>query len=163
MSKTKSKVQRTISGRNIQGDERTYTFDLMNAKEGTRIFHEYVSVIVQLLPDGASLSNLGDGLELDIKQLIADLEVMLPFEKLEKLAASLLGGGSVEIDGKLFDIDPDGFGEYALGDPIEVYTAILYAFKANYPKYIDPLFESLEANQGDPDSDTQTPTKKAQK
>ncbi len=147
--------KKKVKGHNLSGDKRTYIFNLINAKDGTRIFHEYVSVIVQLLPEDANLSSLGDGLAIDIKQIVADLETMLPFEKLENLAQTLLGGGSVEIDGKLFEIDADGFGDYALGDPLEVYTAILYAFKANFPKYIDPLFESLDESQGDHDLVTQ--------
>jgi len=155
--------QKKVKGKNISGEDRTYTFKLINAKDGTRIFHEYISVIVQLLPDGVDLSNIGDGLTIDLKQIIADLGELLPFSKLEVLAKALLGGGSIEIDGKLLEIDAEGFGAYALGDPLEVYTAILYAFKANYPKYIDPLFESLEESQGEDDSNTEDQTKKPPK
>ena len=144
--------KKTVSGKSLSGEERHYTFNLINAKQGTRIFHEYVSVIIQLIPESADFG----GLNIDtLKQIVAELNEFLPFDKLELLAALLLGGGSVGKSDRVYEIDADGFGDYADGDPLEVYTALLYALKLNFPKYINPLFQALE-EQGEEDDSTQS-------
>ena len=150
-----------VKGKSLLGKEKTYSFNLINAKDGTRIFHQYVPELVQLLPDGVDLSKLGEGIDLklnlDIKSIVESIVDFLPFDKLEELAKTMLGGGSVDVGDKILEMGDDGFGEYATGDPLEVYTALLYAFKANFPDYIDPLFETLEVNQGANDSISQNP------
>jgi hypothetical protein len=133
-----------VKGKNLSGEEMIYTFVLIDALNGLKIFHEYVPTLVHMLPDGIDLKKLEKGVDLklgmDIKEIVDTIVDVLPFGKLEELVGIMLAGGSVTTGNKKMEMGEDGFGEYAQGDPIAVYTALLYAFKANYPKYLDPLF-----------------------
>jgi len=138
-------TEKKVKGKNLHGEDREYIFKLVDAKTGTRIFHQYISILLQLVPEEFSSSeDSAEPKEINWYSLVSRIEEHLPYERLEELAAVFVSGAVIEIDGKKYTADKDGFGDYALGDPLEIYTAIGYGIKANYPKYIDPLFEAPE-------------------
>jgi len=152
MSKAKE-----IEGSNLFGDGRKYTFNLMDAKTGTRLFHEYISLIVKALPllgkflsAGGEKKDSEDGGNIkQISDLVAVLPQILTWERVEELAREMLAGHKATIDGTVHQADEAGFHDGITGDPLELYTAIFYAITANYPKYIDPLLMALEDDEGD--------------
>lgn len=144
---TKEKV---IEGKNLFGEKRKYTFKLLNAKDGLGIFHKTTPLLANILPflaphlisvatDEESLLDKG------IKAVgaLGQLENMMPLAKVEELAVKMLAGAKVEIDGIVHEIGEDGIGEYAQGDPLEIYTGIFHATYANWDKYIIPLAKAL--------------------
>lgn len=161
MSKAKE-----IEGSNLFGDTRRYTFNLMDAKTGTRLFHEYISLIVAALPllgkflsaggekkegeDGGSIKQISD--------IVSVLPQILTWDRVEELAREMLAGHETTIDGTEYKAGRDGFHDGITGDPLEIYTAIFYAITVNYPKYIDPLLMALEDDEGDSSQDQGTET-----
>ena len=143
-----------IKGKNVFGDEREYTFNLMTAEVGLEVFHEYVSIILTALPDVMTafpklkefISKAREGLdksaiesEITISADMLDLAKFIPeiltLERVKALASNMLPGAVVNIDGKPATIGDDGYAEYMVGDPLEIYLAIAYGLQANYPKY----------------------------
>ncbi len=157
-----------VEGTSILGDARKYAFKLMDAKTGTRLFHEYISLIVKALPLLGKFLTSSDKKDSDDSNLeqITDLVTILPqiltWERVEELAREMLAGHKATIGGTSYEADETGFHDGVTGDPLEIYTAIFYAITANYPKYIDPLLKALEGDEGDssPDQEGKTDPRK---
>ncbi len=152
----------------LGGEARKYAFKLMNAKTGTRLFHEYISLVVKALPLLGKFLSASDEKkgkdDVDLKQiseLVSILPQILTWERVEELAREMLAGHKATIGGTVHEADETGFHDGITGDPLELYTAIFYAITANYPKYIDPLLTALE-DEGDSSQDqgdeTEAPT-----
>jgi len=153
--------QRVMEGVSIFGTARKYTFALMPALTGLRLFHAYITILANILPDIAKhlpkLKNLGQTIsgetddivkiELndDLMELIRMFPAIFTWERIEELAKEMLAGSQVEIDGEIHKVDESGIGAYTLGDPLELYTAIAYGIMANYR----PFFKSLTADEND--------------
>lgn len=168
--------QMTLDGRTLSDEKRTYTFNLLNAKDGFKIFNNEITFIISILPKLFEALNIGGDISresvisslkngIDIKanganifSLLQLLPEVLTTEKLEMLATKMLAGVVVKSGDETFTADDDGFGEYADGNPMEVYTAIAYGIYANYKKAIDPLFLD-----GEKDSPPTLETPKGQK
>jgi len=140
---------KSIEGPGLDGNVRKYSFNLVDASTGLMLFHEYAPLVLSVVND----SLLKEGIDLAVS--MKTFRDLFSWEDIQKLSSTLLKGAKICIDDKEYLADDNGLGAYALGDPIEVYTALFYAARANYPKYIDPFFEALEESQGD-DSDPTT-------
>lgn len=144
---------KTIEGKTLFGEVRTYTFNLMNAEAGLRLFHEIVPMLVDLLPSASiGLDTLkADGtVDFKLLEIVRELPKKIPWERLAELARLLLAGHTVKIDAKTHTAGESGIGDYTLGDPLEVYTALFYGLVANYPKYLDPLLSGLSGDDTSP-------------
>lgn len=139
----------------VLGVERVYTFELMDAENGTEILHEWGGRAAMSYESIIDLYNTvkGKGAE-DLDQMdvmekaslamvvIKKLPEVLTFEVVKDLASKMLNGYTMIEENKTYTANGKGFlNEY--GDPLEVYTAIFYAARANYGKYIDPLLDTL--------------------
>ena len=150
--------KKTVEGVTPFGDKRTYTFNLMDADTGLEVFHETVSLLMvsmrDILPAAMPLVEQlkeKEGKEedkeeegFDIAKYIGIAEVLpsiLKFKQVKGLAKDMLSGMTVVIDGKSTTAADNGLGEYALGDPMEVYFALFYAICANFPKYLNMFTE----------------------
>lgn len=129
-----------VDGKTLSGEPRKYTFNLLDAETGLRLFHEYAGVIFSNKDMITQISTGGDATALSI---IGLLPRVLPWDKIKELAAALLNGAKIDINGTVCSVGETGIGYYCEGDPLELYTALFYAIKANYPKYIDPLFQAV--------------------
>jgi len=138
-----------VKGSTIGGDEREYNFAIVSAKEGTKIFHNFMPVLFGSLP--GDTENISLNLE-TVTKIIGSLK----WELIENAAEKLLKGMSVTINGDVYKADDDGFGDYAQ-NPLELYTALFWAAKANFPKLIDPLFSTLDGEKGNDQRDDLTP------
>ncbi|GEM_PF-5401918 len=147
-----SKIK-VIEGKTLFDESRKYTFQLMNAETGLKVFHEaFIPILVPLI---IGFGNDESGI--DVKGLIQIIPETIKWEKLQSLARDMLSGAIIEIDGIRLEAGPTGISEYALEDPMEVYTAIFYALAANFPKYVNPLLEGEET--GDTGQPPQNKTK----
>lgn len=141
-----------IETTNAFGQPRKYSFNLIDAFIGVKLFHEYVSIILQILPDLLSrlpkLAKLRDAvinsdedtakipLTADTIEMIQLIPQIFTWDRLQELAKQLLAGATVEADGSKYSLDENGMGEYANGDPTEVYAAIYHAILANYSPFL---------------------------
>ncbi|MCK5610779.1 hypothetical protein KAR91_53395 [Candidatus Pacearchaeota archaeon] len=154
-------TSKPVKGINAQGEKREYKFQLMDAETGTRIFHQYagtmvkvhdtfVDFIVQLSKTVGAESNAKTkaaynllGTDENIMFVIKRMPEIFTWEVMAGLAGDMLCNHTVTIDGKEHAADEKGFS--IAGDPLEMYTALLYAIEANYPTYIAPLKARLVA------------------
>lgn len=147
--------RKTVEGKNVFGDDRKYAFFLLDAVTGTRLFHEYISLVVRALPMlGKFFASVKEeeksGVDMEqISDLISVLPSILTWERVEELAKEMLAGSTLTIDGEVCTANATGFYEELVGDPLEMYTAIFYAILANYPKYVDPFLTALESDESD--------------
>ncbi len=151
-----SEKTRKETGKALTGEERIYTFKLLDAKPGLQLFHKYSPKLLDLWVKVQDTSQ--DGF---VFELIRKLPTVLDWDDIEYLATKLLGNSTVELDNEIIEIDETGIGEYTIGDPMEVYTALFWAINANYPKYLAPLFPKPATSQDDTNQDsTQAKSKK---
>ena len=162
-----SQYSEPVKALNAEGEERVYRFKLLNAFDSTRLFHEYASTMVQIhdafvdflvqlkrnvdeSPDAAreKIGNLL-GTSDNVMFVIKSLPKVFTWDIISGLAVDLLAGCEVEIDGDKFVADEKGFVDAWQGRPLELYAALLWAVKANYPKHIDPLLDRLVLLFGD--------------
>ncbi len=158
------KLQRTIKGRNIQGEWRIYTFHLMNSKTAYRVFHEFSNKEVELAApviidhlskmwnnkDGEAIEPEEfnpDDLPLTALEIVKYFPMLLSWERISELNALMLSGAIVQIDDETIQFDKDGFADIG---PVESYNALLYAIVANYEPLIPPLLLAL-TEQGEDD------------
>lgn len=162
-----------IEGKTIHGDVREYTFLLLPAKEGTKLFHQYVSVVITALPTIKGFFKGENPEEQDAEEteekgfnffdFVNLVSTIFSWETVEHLAKQLVAKAEIVKEGKTFVVDDEGFGDYAKGDPTEVYAAIFYAVCANWPPYMDPLLEALGEENDQGDSTQDSPTQKETK
>jgi hypothetical protein len=149
-----------ITGINARGEKRVYKFKLMDAETGTRIFHQYAGVAVQVhgtfvdfivalakstdkeISDEEKTAYNLLGTDENVMMVIKKLPEIFTWETMAGLAKDMLCFHTVQIEDKEFVANEKGFTDYK-GDPFEMYAAIVYALEANYPSYIIPLKESL--------------------
>jgi hypothetical protein len=149
--------KQTIVGRNVFGEERKYTFVLMNAELGLEVFHEVVSGLMEFTDDIFSLApklkliaseskgKNKDEVEItpELLELVKYIPKLLTIDKIKYLAKNILPGCVVKIGENEYTTPESGIGEHAKRDPLELYITLFYGLWANYPKYISPLLESL--------------------
>jgi hypothetical protein len=152
-----------IAGKNLQGESRQYEFKLVDTLTGLKLFHNYISLVIEVLPTLTDLialrrssdqkeetqkeasigwSDLGSMLE-----VLRVLPAVFTWDRVTELSAALLAGGKITIDGVTQDMGADGMGDYAKSDPMELYTALFYAIAANYPKYFAPFLDSSPSTE----------------
>jgi hypothetical protein len=162
----KNQKIKKIKGKNLFGEERIYTFKLMNALTGLTLGHKHIFPIINIAPGiieafqkiSKDESNAKGGLKPGaVAEIMLILEDIMPIEKQLELAKAMLPGATVIVDDSEQTIGDDGIGDYCVGDPAELLASLFYAAQANYPKYINPLLDALD-KQGD--STQATPTKK---
>jgi hypothetical protein len=144
--------QRTIKGRTLDGEARVYTFNLMDAENGTMLFHEYVGLALANMDVIRAFAAKAFGDEDDESDEAAEaltLEALqvLPrifdWDSIKRLAGLLLSGMSItKGEGQPEKASENGFGDYCDQQPMEVYTALFWAAAANYPKYFSPLLNA---------------------
>lgn len=158
---------RTIKGRNIQGEERVYTFNLMKAKTAFRVFHDFCNKEVQLAApvliehlskmwntkpkDGEQTKPPefdADDLPVHALEIVKYFPMVLSWERISELNMVMLAGATVTMGDDIVKFDNEGFAEL---DPVESYNALLYAIVANYEPQIPPLLMAL-TTQGDEDT-----------
>ena len=142
-----------IKGKTISDEDRIYTFKLIDTENGTKLFHELVPILIEIIPDvKESILKFKDTGEIDVNllELAKLIPNVLPWPRMKEVAKLLLAGSSVSIDGKTNEVGESGFGDYAQGDPMEVYTSFFYALVANYEKYLGPLFEAGKSEDTSP-------------
>lgn len=140
---TKKVKTKRVKGKNLLGEPREYEFNLLNARNGGRIVHEYTALFLSLT------ANLKSG-EMSQVEIISTLPHLLPYEKLELLAKMICAGATAKVDGREYLLDEDGEADYMTGNPLEFETALFYGIQANYGKHIASFF----AAAGDDDGST---------
>lgn len=154
--------KKTIKACNLFGEQRLYTFLLMDAETGIRIFHEFASVLAlsydTLKPYIESLikkpspktvesddtGETGETGDLAIVDIIRILPQVFNWATVKGLSVTMLSGTTVKIDEDEHTIGESGICEYAVGDPLDQYLTLFYAIIANYPKYMSFLGVALE-------------------
>jgi len=159
-----------ITGFNISGKKRVYVFNLMNPWESLGVFHEYASLGLTSIPAisdileqiseitessestgeaikmiGASAMT-GDGVICGIAKLIPQL---LPFQRLQKLAGTMLPNVEITIGEAKHTADDTGMCDLFGSNPTELYAALFWAVVANYPRQLDPFLEALTGDEGE--------------
>jgi hypothetical protein len=167
--------ERVIVGETLGGESRKYTFKLMNAATGLKLFYEYSPKVMEAFftlmgqfskDEVEKITNaVKDGkqeeLEIDfsmenIKGVVEMFPKIFSWEEIEMLSKEMLAGSKVEMpDGKIYTVGDSGIGDHNMGDLLELFTALFYAIRANFPKYIDPLVGGVE---GSDSTQSTTPT-----
>jgi hypothetical protein len=131
LGKAQAKVK-TLDG------EKIFIFELLNAKDNMRVFHDVVQTLIASIASVADLD--GGGVELS---RLGDAVQMLSFDKVRNLAKLLLTGMQIKPDmknlNKIVVIDDIDDCEYFMDCPEELYIAIFHAIRANYPKSFSRL------------------------
>lgn len=162
----KKEMTKTIKGKTLDDKERTYTFALLNYKDGVKLQHKYASIAVTAYKHFTDIfqtqvdsieDKYADKKPVDTKpkgasEFIGIITHIFNWERTEELAEKLLKGAVIsgeDDEGEMFSFtcDKEGFCELFGNDFIEMYTAIFYAAIANYPKYLLPFLDT-----GDSDS-----------
>lgn len=141
-----------ITGKNLDGTEREYLFQLMSAYDGVRLFHEYLKQLFKLMSQAGDLfqeDKETGSVYFDVSAGMTMLKEILPWEKIEDLAKSLLKDCTIYAGGKEFkNEDPSGIGDFFQGKPRELYTALFYGLCANFPDELDPFLKALGIDVG---------------
>ena len=140
-----------ITGKNLEGDKREYLFKLMDAFEGTKLFHEYLDRLFTLISKvGELFEETEDGINFKVGEGMKLIKEILPWDKIEELSKSLLVDCEIRADGKKFvNNSENGIGDFFRGRPREVYTAIFYGLCANFEDEMRPFMEALGINEDD--------------
>jgi hypothetical protein len=149
-----------VETNNFLGKERKYTFVLMNAENGLRLFHEYSELAGRLISPLLSLFKSGEMGNIEKAGFAigawGQVKEIISWEKMQEICEMLLAGSSVQIGDEIHEVGDSGVGEYTAGDPLEVYFAIYNALRANYPDIIAPLALLLSENESSSDGDGKT-------
>ena len=87
----------------------------MNAREGNKLFHEQVATVVPAFKQ----IMLGDGI--DMLEVLRLIPSAFSWDDIDYMCKALLAGSTVEIDGKKYEVDETGIGDFTIGDPLELY------------------------------------------
>jgi len=136
----------TAEGKNVFGEERKYTFQLMDAETGTQVFHEYdfgslmmaAAEVIGLTSEVNKKKGTDEIDGLGTLTVVQIFTAQLAWTDALKLSEMLLKGAIVE--GKPGGVSEHGVLIFSLGDPSEQYLAMSHALMANFPKY-SPFFE----------------------
>ena len=144
-----------ITGKNLEGEKREYLFKLMDAFEGTKLFHEYLDRLFTLISKvGELFEETEDGINFHVGEGMKLIKEVLPWDKIEELSKALLVGceitihNAIESQKFLNDVE-SGIGDFFRGRPREVYTAIFYGLCANFEDEMRPFMEALGINEDD--------------
>lgn len=145
----------------ILQDPRDYEFNEINQEYGSRLFWQYVIIIVEQWPQVRDAiedfkkafdrkeNSLLEGKHLDKISDVAGviskvLPGIFPWENIKDLAGILLSGYTVTANDKKFTAGDSGFCDMS-NDPFEVYNALFYSMAVNWQPYFSPLLgEALE-------------------
>jgi hypothetical protein len=140
-----------VTGTNIDGKPREYTFRLVTAETGLKLFHEQ-NFASMFMAANEALRTLKDGDGLSVVAVVQAFTGMVEWDKMQELSALFIAGAYIDDGENPFSVGTDGILEIAQGDPVEQYLAFAYALHANFPKYV-PFFQTDE-NEG---TDEQAP------
>jgi hypothetical protein len=153
----------SITGRGIDGKERRFTFNLLDAKTGLELIHngEFLSILMASVHFVDTISGNHKGIE-----VIALAEAMprsMDEGRFEELTKEMLMGALVEYDKDTkYTIGEDG-NCLQMGDPIDHYLALSLAMMSNFPKYVpfatEALKELRDTDQEEGEAKTGTPKK----
>lgn len=143
--------EKKIQGVNVLKERREYVFYMMDTDTGGELFHRFFEIVVDSYATLKGLYNkkmAGEKiLDPESENLIAILQYLpkvFTWEVVKEIQSKMLANHKVKINGEIFTADENGVcHETMQGDPLEVYTAILYATLVNYEKHIDPLLAWL--------------------
>ena len=145
-------IESVIKGQNVSGETREYTFLLMDAETSTQLFHEWAPTVTGIYKELVAMIGRMRGEDLaefvfsaqNIISVLEEVPKMIPWDIIKDWASKMLPNHKVEIDGTEYVAGENGFTDY-LGDPLEVYVALVYAMMANYPQYVTPFLAALMA------------------
>ena len=145
---------KTIEGRNLYGDDRTYTFHLLNAKDGFELYHKFAvehQLLSAMITSGIDKVNKDKkaGIDTtftprDIPQINLEIIHAIPqicsLEKITEIKKLLLSGCVMVAGDKKITLDENGDGDL---DPFEIYCALFFSVVANYEPIIVPFLWAL--------------------
>jgi len=153
----------------ITTEKHTYEFNLLSAKDGLRLTHQYASMLIvagSTLKDtvipiisgifasaDAIMDNKDDTHSVvveAIKKAVKDKGVDSLVDAVRLIPQVLTWDrlqefAALALQGAKIDeveLDGDGMCPLFQGDPFEFYKACFWAVAANWPKYIDPLLDA---------------------
>lgn len=168
-----------IMGSNVWGEPRRYTFKLLDAETGLRIFHEFATILSASYEviEKVSSKFIGDvkGLlakepfededtkdnsdenDLSVKDVLEMLPKVFTWPVVKQLSVDMLAEASIDTGAdEPVKVGEDGICPLAKGDPLEQYAALFFAVCANYPKYVGFFGVGLEAPDSNPEAATTT-------
>lgn len=164
MEQQQKTTRQSIQGLGVLGKQRQYKLLPIPALVGLRLFHTYLSLIIDFLPQllarfpkfQQTVKQLSESKEDEFKIVINEellgllglIPSIFTWERIEELARELLAGCTVEIDGTNYVCDKSGMCEAFNGNPVECYLAIVSAIMHNWA----PFFSSLPMALGSDDS-----------
>lgn len=142
-----------IEGRNLFGDNRFYTFKLIDAEDGTFLLYRFGAVMSEAYDTIAPLFKKffgGDEISeeegVKLGQILRIIPQVFDWDTIKEISRILLPGTLVEADGEKYTANEKGFIDL-VGDPLEHYLMLLYSLAANFPKYIGFLGIALGSSQ----------------
>lgn len=152
-------IRKKVNGSDILGNPVEYDFEVVSAKVGLEIVHEYTALVLVAIPQ---IKALFQGFPVDeieegspeaarrIKQILIEVIQVLPrilsADRVWKLKTRLLANARIGGD----SCDGEGDWPGMIGDPYAVYPAVFWALVANFPKYFGPFSEAIvSAEPGD--------------
>jgi hypothetical protein len=161
--------KQNAQGFSILGMDRQYAFVPIQAFTGLRLFHQYVAIVIDFLPEllrrlpalqkiGKQLSGEEDGqaklgVGADLISIINLIPTIFTWERIEELSKELLAGCTVEIDGKKHECDESGMCAAFAGNPVECYLAIISAIMHNWAPFFSCLPMALGLDDSTLDSE----------
>ena len=137
-----------IDGKTFRGEDRKYTFELIDAEQGLHILY---NVMPSLEPIFATFA----GGEFTLSSMAFMVLKEFNEDQIKDLASVLVKDASIVIDDEVYNAGENGIGDYAQGDPAEIHTAIFWALAANFPKYLAPLLDGMKSDDSSPDTTDQ--------
>jgi hypothetical protein len=132
----KKAADATVEIKTLEGTKK-YAFQLLTRRDAAEVFHNSIQTILKAIA-GVDLGAMQKG-DVSVDSLVKGLS-SVDFDTVWGLGEKLLR--FVQIDGEeIADInESDYFGE----NPEELYLAIVYAVKVNYPKVFSKLRKALQ-------------------
>ncbi len=158
-------MTKTVGANTVFGEPRKFTFKIMDAETGGKLFHEFASIISiswdTIAPVVKQFFNTGEAETeteesgIGLEEILKILPTIFDWETIKRVSADMLVGTEVALPADDGTIKPEnvhtipesGICTYAPGDPLEQYLVLFHAVCANYPKYISFLGLSLDSDQ----------------
>jgi hypothetical protein len=135
----------TVKGQDISGAPRSYTFKLLDARDGLELFHrEDFPSLMMTASELLRVTSEGEDNGVAAIAIARSFAGLLDWDRMKELCSMLLGGAVIDLteDTNRPPLDHDGLCRYAEGDPLEQYLALSHALFANFPKY-PPFFKAV--------------------
>ena len=127
-----------VKAQTIFGKDREYKFNLMDCETGLKLWQDHFYALAMSAVEVQNVAIDKDG-NVVVIDLLSTLTKVLPWDDVKMFASKLLSKCEIN-DGKNVHVaDEDGLGDWASGDPLELYTALYHAAQANY----EPLIKQL--------------------